>query len=298
MFKIKIDTKVGAAQMEVAPPLINVLLRAYNQIPSLQFEVLRENTDETVEVDGDKYYRTVTVIQGFQQLGTVSYKRRHHRGEDKLTFAVSCDNIKKKRGNRNAVITEHASTATKKIIEFFKPKQVDLLGKEVYDDVRAAIHDIHWRAQRDMLYSYNRQDEVTPLAVGFIIDVMDSNGSELPKIPELFKSIVTDKLRESWHTYEIVYDLFESFAKCHAVAIKHMRDGSYLLVDKMVHGNSKQYITSHFPSREDIVQPYMDKVSMLQFTEVNQAVRNVGIRMKCGDGDLYVIVNGDIITDS
>lgn len=298
MFKIKIDAKAGAAQMQVAPPLVNVLVRVYNQIPSLKFEVERDDAERTVNLEGGDFLHKVSVNQGFQTLGYVSYKRRSHRGEEKLTFSVHSDNIQKKRGTRHAVVTEHASTAVKKIIEFFKPKGLDVLGKDVYDEVRCAINNVYWKSEREMRYAYNRQDEANIMAMGFAIDTIDSDGSAPVAMPKVLMEIVNDKLREAWHTFDIIYSVRNAFDNHNAVVIKQMRDGSYLMVDKVTHNKSVQYNTQHFSSREEIVQPYMDKVSMLQFTEVNQAVRDVGIRMQAEEGGIYVIVNGDILTDS
>jgi hypothetical protein len=297
MFKIKIDAKAGAAQLKVAPPLVDVLLYVYNQIPSLQFEVTRDDSERTIELEGDRFLFKVAVSQGFQQLGSVSYKRNNHRGEEKLTYTVCCDNIQKKRGNRNAVVTEHARTAAKKIIEFFKPKDLDVLGKSVYEEAHSLLRNIYWQADREVRYAYNRQDEVNVKAIGFVVDTVDSDGSTPVEIPKVLKDIVTDKLRDAWHTFDIIYSVYDAFNTQNAVAIKQMRDGSYLLVNKVIH-KVASFPTQHFPSREEVVQPYMDKISMLQFTEVNQAVRGVGIRMKYDQEYLYIIVNGDILTDS
>lgn len=135
MFKIKIDAKPGQTTPEVAPPLVNVLLSAYNAVPSLQFEILRDDIERSTDIEDTRYLRFVTIFHGFQKLGTVTYIKREHRGEKKHVFAICNDNIKKKRGSRDEAVTENPRVAVKKIIEFFKPKSLDFVGTVVHNEV-------------------------------------------------------------------------------------------------------------------------------------------------------------------
>ena len=111
--------------------------------------------------------------------------------------------------------------------------------------------------------------------------------------------IVNDKLREAWHTFDIVYSVRNAFNSHNAVVIKQMRDGSYVMVDKYLQGKSESFVATVYRSREEIPQPYLDKINMLQFVELNQPIRNVGVRMENSNGEaLYAVTGGDIITDS
>lgn len=299
MFKIKIDAKPGQTTPEVAPPLVNVLLSVYNTVPSLQFEVLRDDIERSTEIEDTKYLRFVTIFHGFQRLGTVTYIKREHRGEKKHVFAICNDNIKKKRGSRDEAVTENPRVAVKKIIEFFKPKSLDFVGTVVHNEVSSKCYDLLWMSRREVFNSYNKTDDINIRLIGFAVDVASSDNAADVVMPAIIKSIVTDKLRDNWHTYEIISDVHSAIADTSAVAVKHMRDGSYVMVDKYLQGKSESFVATVYRSREEIPQPYLDKINMLQFVELNQPIRNVGVRMENSHEEaLYAVLGGDIITDS
>lgn len=299
MFKIKIDAKPGQTTPEVAPPLVNVLLSAYNAVPSLQFEILRDDTERSTDIEDTRYLRFVTIFHGFQKLGTVTYIKREHRGEKKHVFAICNDNIKKKRGSRDEAVTENPRVAVKKIIEFFKPKSLDFVGTVVHNEVSSKCYDLLWMARREVFNSYNKTDDINIRLIGFAVDVANSNNAADVAMPAIIKAIMNDKLRDNWHTYEIISDVHSAIADTSAVAVKRMRDGSYVMVDKYLQGKSESFVATVYRSREEIPQPYLDKINMLQFVELNQPIRNVGVRMENSNGEaLYAVLGGDIITDS
>lgn len=299
MFKIKIDAKPGQTTPEVAPPLVNVLLSAYNAVPSLQFEVLRDDIERFTDIEDTRYLRFVTIFHGFQKLGTVTYIKREHRGEKKHVFAICNDNIKKKRGSRDEAVTENPRVAVKKIIEFFKPKSLDFVGTVVHNEVSSKCYDLLWMSRREVFNSYNKTDDINIRLIGFAVDVANSNNAADVAMPAIIKAIVNDKLRDNWHTYEIISDVHSAIADTSAVAVKRMRDGSYVMVDKYLQGKSESFVATVYRSREEIPQPYLDKINMLQFVELNQPIRNVGVRMENSHEEaLYAVLDGDIITDS
>lgn len=299
MFKIKIDAKPGQTTPEVAPPLVNVLLSAYNAVPSLQFEVLRDDIERFTDIEDTRYLRFVTIFHGFQRLGTVTYIKREHRGEKKHVFAICNDNIKKKRGSRDEAVTENPRVAVKKIIEFFKPKSLDFVGTVVHNEVSSKCYDLLWMSRREVFNSYNKTDDINIRLIGFAVDVASSDNAADVAMPAIIKAIVNDKLRDNWHTYEIISDVHSAIADTSAVAVKRMRDGSYVMVDKYLQGKSESFVATVYRSREEIPQPYLDKINMLQFVELNQPIRNVGVRMENSNGEaLYAVLGGDIITDS
>lgn len=299
MFKIKIDAKPGQTTPEVAPPLVNVLLSAYNAVPSLQFEVLRDDIERFTDIEDTRYLRFVTIFHGFQKLGTVTYAKREHRGEKKHVFVICNDNIKKKRGSRDEAVTENPRVAVKKIIEFFKPKSLDFVGTVVHNEVSSKCYDLLWMARREVFNSYNKTDDINIRLIGFAVDVASSGNAADVVMPNIIKAIVTDKLRDNWHTYEIISDVHSAIADTSAVAVKRMRDGSYVMVDKYLQGKSESFVATVYRSREEIPQPYLDKINMLQFVELNQPIRNVGVRMENSHEEaLYAVLDGDIITDS
>lgn len=299
MFKIKIDAKPGQTTPEVAPPLVNVLLSAYNAVPSLQFEVLRDDIERFTDIEDTRYLRFVTIFHGFQKLGTVTYIKREHRGEKKHVFAICNDNIKKKRGSRDEAVTENPRVAVKKIIEFFKPKSLDFVGTVVHNEVSSKCYDLLWMSRREVFNSYNKTDDINIRLIGFAVDVANSNNAADVAMPAIIKAIMNDKLRDNWHTYEIISDVHSAIADTSAVAVKRMRDGSYVMVDKYLQGKSESFVATVYRSREEIPQPYLDKINMLQFVELNQPIRNVGVRMENSHEEaLYAVLDGDIITDS
>lgn len=299
MFKIKIDAKPGQTTPEVAPPLVNVLLSAYNAVPSLQFEILRDDTERSTDIEDTRYLRFVTIFHGFQRLGTVTYIKREHRGEKKHVFAICNDNIKKKRGSRDEAVTENPRVAVKKIIEFFKPKSLDFVGTVVHNEVSSKCYDLLWMSRREVFNSYNKTDDINIRLIGFAVDVASSDNAADVAMPAIIKAIVNDKLRDNWHTYEIISDVHSAIADTSAVAVKRMRDGSYVMVDKYLQGKSESFVATVYRSREEIPQPYLDKINMLQFVELNQPIRNVGVRMENSHEEaLYAVLDGDIITDS
>lgn len=299
MFKIKIDAKPGQTTPEVAPPLVNVLLSAYNAVPSLQFEVLRDDIERSTDIEDTRYLRFVTIFHGFQKLGTVTYIKREHRGEKKHVFSICNDNIKKKRGSRDEAVTENPRVAVKKIIEFFKPKSLDFVGTVVHNEVQSKCYDLLWMSRREVFNSYHKTDDINIRLIGFAVDTWFSSDNAADVVmPAIIKSIMTDKLRDNWHTYEIISEVYEAVGTS-AMAVKRMRDGSYVMVDKYYQGKSESFVATVYRSREEIPQPYLDKINMLQFVELNQPIRNVGVRMENSNGEaLYAVLDGDIITDS
>lgn len=301
MFKVKIDTKPGTPELALVPPLKDVLLRVYNQVPSLQFEVLRDDAHRQTLYEGEEYVRYVTVFQGFQKVGTVTFVERTHRGEKKHVFCIESDNIKKARGERNTVKTEKPRLAVSKIIEFFKPKSMDYVGAIVYKEVREAARDLDWSSKRAVFNGYQRSDDINVRIVGFLVDAVKSGWQaiESENTHGGIKDIVTDKLTEAWYAYDIMSTVFKAIDGQEAMAVKQMRDGTFVTAYRYLQGRSESYVTATYRSREDVPQPYLDKLNMLQFVEPNQPIRNVGVRMENSlKESLYVLLDGDILTDS
>ena len=72
-----------------------------------------------------------------------------------------------------------------------------------------------------------------------------------------------------------------------------------MLIDQVSTTTNQVLRVETYRTKEEVPSPYVDKMNMLSFVEPKQPVRDVGVRW---DDEktvgLYLIVKGDIITDS
>ena len=135
----------------LSPRLKEVLDTVYAKRPLLEYEVTgRDPRNDLANV--------VTVWQDGQELGTIDSQRTRYspsNNDHSTWFAVTCDNIRKERGDRNTKFCKNAKSAARAAIELFTKKPLAELGKSLILDVRSAIESLAQRTTYDFRNSFN-----------------------------------------------------------------------------------------------------------------------------------------------
>ncbi|NBS79713.1 hypothetical protein EBS57_07895 [bacterium] len=290
MFKIKIDNDPKKPKFDVAPKLRSVLLSVYNKCPSLTFEIARDDCVYTSMIDNSEFYTKVCVYQGFQCVGYIRYTYTDHRGGKNWVYVVGSGNINNKRGSRHAIKTVNPLVATKKILEHFKPEALDTLSNNLYELAKNNLDALLYEAERSIRYSI--KEGVNVACISYVVSLRTGSPVDLPdfEIPSI--------LPEHCNTFDITINVFKHVIGFNAVAVFEMKDGVFVVVDKLADKPNKVFQTVNYQSREKIPSPISEKLTMLSFVEPKQPIRDVGVRWQDGKSSVYFIVKGDIITDS
>ncbi|NBS61661.1 MAG: hypothetical protein EBT26_06445 [Microbacteriaceae bacterium] len=290
MFKVKIDNDPKKPKFDVAPKLRSVLLSVYNKYPSLMFEISRGDCVYTSMIDNSEFYTKVCVYQGFQCVGYIRYTYTDHRGGKNWVYVVGSGNINKKRGSRHAIKTVNPLVATKKILEYFKPEPLDALSNNLYESAKNNLDALLYEAERNIRYS--AKDGVGIACINYVVSLRTGNSTDLPDFE------ISPSLPEHCNTYDITINVFRHVIGFNAVAVFEMKDGVFVVVDKLSDTPNKVYQTVSYQSKENIPSPISEKLMMLSFVEPKQPIRDVGVRWQDDKSSVYFVVKGDIITDS
>ena len=294
MFKITINNDPKKPRLEVIPELKSLLLTVYNAMPALTFEVVRDDSDRTTLVGNAEYYHKVSVFHGFQKVGYVNYGKIDHRGAGRQwVYTIYSNNIKNLRGARNAVKTINAKVAIKKILEYFKPEPVDKLVAKMYQDAMYSMHSLMYNVQRNIRQELRESEKAHAAAISYIVGLRTGMSVDLPNFP------ISENMPEHCVAFEIVRSINDHVENHNAVVVQQMRDGSMVFIDKVSEKPNEVILSETYRSREEVPSPYIEKMTMLSFVEPKQPIRDVGVRWQDDKQEnLYIIVKGDIITDS
>lgn len=294
MFKITINNDPKKPRLEVIPELKSLLLTVYNAMPALTFEVVRDDRDKVTLVEGVDHYNKVSVFHGFQKVGYVNYGKIDHRGAGRQwVYTIYSNNINNKRGTRNSVKTVNAKVAIKKILEYFKPEPVDQLVSKMYQDAMYNMHNLVYNVQRNVRQELGDAEKAHAAAISYIVGLRTGTSVDMPDFP------ISANLPEHCIAFEIVRSISNHVENHNVVVVQQMRDGSMVFIDKVSDKPNVVVLSETYRSKEEVPSPYIEKMTMLSFVEPKQPIRDVGVRWQDNRYEnLYIIVKGDIITDS
>jgi hypothetical protein len=272
MSEIKDKVELGKyANSQLHDKLMVILQELSHHNPRLTYVA----TDSTWFGSSGPTVCEVGVLDGYQTIGRVRIKKRHHTNE--VVYAVTSDNISSGNRNRQSHTKEskHLKEVMKVVKETFKPKSDDYQVENITQDVdRRAERLVSWA--RDHCRSAVTHSSIDVLEYLTNIHKGIVNTNELP-------ISLTSKLGNNWETYVENYRIASSvqtqFQQGYGLAVRIERNGTINVVDL------SSRTLSPCSSTYDLPTNYQEKITILKLVEEDQPIEHMGFRFSVNRRD-------------
>lgn len=277
----------------VLEPLQYVIDKIAKKHPHYKFEAEFDDMTTIRKPDGTKeaWVNAVNVYDDVDSIGSVSYGRHEGKenknGEKPEAFGIVSRYVKKKRGNRDTVITVDPAAAVRHALKSFgKPSQTEIaidIANSVISSINARSYE--WRYALREVCSVDH-DEI------MVIFLEHKIFSKALSLPPSFRYYENKKAQ--YDTYmagrQLLNAIRDDLPRGHVpkgFAVQYLRDESIRVVDLSVFkslspqavwkADVSTYMT-RWPSFNHMPEYLQNRVAILKVAQVNEAVFNVGIR--------------------